>query len=182
MSDSAILRTKAYQTPLSMGFPRQEYWSGLPLPPPGDHPDPGIELMSLTSPALASGSLPLAPPGKPSFLSKFPKHKAMVTGSFRLSSYLILQRSSKRPCSSWGSSRAMAVSAYMEMTRWPARRAVSRTNSFSSARACAQSGCQPDLLPPRHRDPRKNGTPCHPSCIWQRSRAPQGRACVLAPP
>lgn len=50
-------------------------------------------------------------------------------------SHLILQRSSNKPCSSSGSSSAMAVSAYMLMIRWPARSAVSRTYSFSSARA-----------------------------------------------
>ena len=38
-----------------MGFSRQEYWSGLSFPPPGDRPDPGIESASLTSPALAGG-------------------------------------------------------------------------------------------------------------------------------
>ena len=38
-----------------MAFSKQEYWSGLPCLPPGDHPDPGIEPESLTSPALASG-------------------------------------------------------------------------------------------------------------------------------
>ena len=38
-----------------MGFSRQEYWSGLPCPPPGDLPDPGIERVFLASPALASG-------------------------------------------------------------------------------------------------------------------------------
>ena len=47
------VRLYACQAPLSMGFPRQEYWSGLPCPPPGDLPDPGIEPASLTSPALA---------------------------------------------------------------------------------------------------------------------------------
>ena len=47
--------TVACQTPLSMGFSRQEYWSGLLCPPPGDLPDPGIEPASLTSPALARG-------------------------------------------------------------------------------------------------------------------------------
>ena len=46
--------TVARQAPLSMEFSRQEYWSGVPLPPPGDLPDPGIEAASLTSPALAS--------------------------------------------------------------------------------------------------------------------------------
>ena len=55
--------TVALQAPLSMGFSRQEYWSGLPCPPPGDLPDPGTKLAALTSPAL--GSLPLALPGKP---------------------------------------------------------------------------------------------------------------------
>ena len=47
--------TVACQAHLSMGFSRQEYWSGLPCPPPGDLPDPGIKPMSLTSPALAGG-------------------------------------------------------------------------------------------------------------------------------
>ena len=47
--------TVARQAPLSMGFSRQEYWSGLPFPPPGDLPDPGIEPASLKLPALARG-------------------------------------------------------------------------------------------------------------------------------
>ena len=46
---------------LSMGFPRQEYWSGLPFPIPGQLPDPGIEP---TSPALADGFFTTVPPGK----------------------------------------------------------------------------------------------------------------------
>ena len=49
----ATLWAVARQAPLSMGFFRQEYWSGLPCPLPGDLPDPGIEPASLTSPALA---------------------------------------------------------------------------------------------------------------------------------
>ena len=48
-----------------MGFSRQEYWSGLPRPPPGDLPDAGIELASLASPALAGGFFINEPPGKP---------------------------------------------------------------------------------------------------------------------
>ena len=47
--------TIAHQAPLSMGFSRQEYWSGLPCPPPGDLPDSGKEPTSLMSPALAGG-------------------------------------------------------------------------------------------------------------------------------
>ena len=46
-------QTVAHQAPLSMGFSRQEYWSGLPCPPPGDLPDPGMEPASLMLPALA---------------------------------------------------------------------------------------------------------------------------------
>ena len=59
------LWTIACQAPLSLGFFRQEYWRGLPSPPPGDLPNPGIEPMSLTSPALAAVSLTLASPEKP---------------------------------------------------------------------------------------------------------------------
>ena len=47
------LWTAGHQAPLSMGFSGQEYLSGLPYPPPGDLPDPGVEPTSLTSPALA---------------------------------------------------------------------------------------------------------------------------------
>ena len=54
----------ARQAPLSMGFSRQEYWSGLPCPPPGDLPDPGIELTSPVSPALAGQFFTTVPPGK----------------------------------------------------------------------------------------------------------------------
>ena len=52
--------TLALQAPLPMGFPRQEYWSRLLFPSPGDLPDPGIELVSLLSPALAGDSSPLS--------------------------------------------------------------------------------------------------------------------------
>ena len=54
--------TVAYQAPLSMKFSRQEYWSGLPYPSPGDLPDPGIKPMF---PALQADTLPSEPPGKP---------------------------------------------------------------------------------------------------------------------
>ena len=54
--------TVAYQAPPSMGFSRQECWSGLPLPSPGDPPDPGIEP---GSPTLQADALPSEPPGKP---------------------------------------------------------------------------------------------------------------------
>ena len=56
--------TVAYQGPLSMGFSRQEYRSGLPFPSPGDLSNPGIEHAFLGSPALAGGFFTTAPPGK----------------------------------------------------------------------------------------------------------------------
>ena len=65
MSDSFVtIWTVARQDPLSIGFSRQEYWSGLPCPPPGDLPNSGIEPPSLVSPALQE-SLPAEPLGKP---------------------------------------------------------------------------------------------------------------------
>ena len=63
VSDSVTPWTAALQVPLSMGCSRQGYWSGMPCPPPGDRPDPGIEP---GSPALQAGSLPSEPPGKSS--------------------------------------------------------------------------------------------------------------------
>ena len=57
--------TVALQAPLFMGFPRQEYWIGLPFPPPGDLSDSEAEPVSLASPALADGFCTTEPPGKP---------------------------------------------------------------------------------------------------------------------
>ena len=62
MFNSATPWTVAHQAPLSVGFSRQEYWSGLLCPSPGDLPDPGIEH---ESPALQVDSLPSELPGKP---------------------------------------------------------------------------------------------------------------------
>ena len=57
------LQTVVHQTPLSMGFSRQESWSGFPFPSPGDHPDPEIKLVSL---ALQADGLSLSHRGNPS--------------------------------------------------------------------------------------------------------------------
>ena len=56
------LWTVAHQVPLPKGFSRQDYWSGLPFPPPGDLPNPGIEPIS---PALQVDSVPLSQQGSP---------------------------------------------------------------------------------------------------------------------
>ena len=61
VSDSATPWTVALQSPLSVGFPRQEHWGGLPFPSPGDLPDPEI---GTASPALADGFFTTEPPGR----------------------------------------------------------------------------------------------------------------------
>ena len=62
---SVTPRTVALQAPLSMGFSRREFWSGLPCPPPEDLPNPEIKPMSLASPALGGGFFTTEPPGMP---------------------------------------------------------------------------------------------------------------------
>ena len=64
-ANSATPWTVARQTPESMGFSRQEYWSKLLCPPPEDLPNPGIKPVFLVSPELQVDSLPLVPPRKP---------------------------------------------------------------------------------------------------------------------
>ena len=72
MSDSLRPRGLyvAYQAPPSMGFSRQEYWSGVPFPSPGDLPDPGIEPRF---PAFQADALTSEPPGKPSTMLELKK-------------------------------------------------------------------------------------------------------------
>ena len=70
------LWTVASQAPLSIRFPRREYWSGLPYPPPGDLPDPRIKLVSLTSAALA-GEFSTTSTTSEAPLSKY-KHTLLV--------------------------------------------------------------------------------------------------------
>ena len=75
--------TIACQAPLSMGFFRQEYWSGLPFPPPGDLPNPGIELVSLVSPVLAGGFFTTEIPGKQPF-------QDLLSSNFRVNNTVLL--------------------------------------------------------------------------------------------
>ena len=76
--DSVPSWTVALQAPLSMGFPRQEYWCGLPFPSPGDLPDPRIELSCPVSPALAARFCTSVPPGKPQNNVKFPQKNPKI--------------------------------------------------------------------------------------------------------
>ena len=76
--------SRPFQAAQSVRFSRQEYWSGLPCPSPGDLPDPGIELVSLVSWHWQVGSLPLAPPGKPKALCRTLKF-VFILGDLRWS-------------------------------------------------------------------------------------------------
>ena len=67
----ATTLTVAHQAPLSMEFSRQEYWSRLPFPTPGDLPEPTMKPLSPILPALAGGSLIAEAPGKPSYFLFF---------------------------------------------------------------------------------------------------------------
>ena len=84
----------AHQAPLSMEFSRQEYWSGLSFPTSGDLPNPGIEPMSLASPALAGEFCTTEPPGKTHthiHIEIKPSHNRGVTASdhFSLWPYIL---------------------------------------------------------------------------------------------
>ena len=98
----------ARQGPLSMGFPRQEYWSGLPYFSPGDLPNPGIELRSPASPTLAVGFFSAEPPGKqvitslgyPKVLNLESGTGEVLTGDVNIQSYIIIAHMiMKWPCS-----------------------------------------------------------------------------------
>ena len=84
--------TVACQAPLSMGFSRQEFWSGLPLPSPGDLPDPGIEP---GSPTLQADAFPSEPPGKPCLGETLPA--GLASGGSELSEVGCAARLSHAP-------------------------------------------------------------------------------------
>ena len=75
--------TVAHQAPLSTGSSRQEYWSGLPCPPPGGLPDPGIKSASLCLLHWQVDPLPLVPPGKPNKGEKRKWSRSVVSDSLR---------------------------------------------------------------------------------------------------
>ena len=96
MSDSfATPWTVARHSPLSVGFPRQEYWSGLPFPLPGGLPDPRIEP---ASPALQVNSLLLSHQGSPivEYYSGFKRKESVPHGTARLNLEVIMLGEIKR--------------------------------------------------------------------------------------
>ena len=76
-SDVELMACTAHLAPLSMGFSRQESWSGLPFPSPGDLPNPGMEPRS---PALQADSLPAEPQGKPLVCAENAIHSLIMLG------------------------------------------------------------------------------------------------------
>ena len=80
MSDFVTPWTVVHQAPLSVGFSRQDYWSGLPFPLPGDLSDPGTEPESPASPALAGGFFILASPGKTTYALADMNFISMLSG------------------------------------------------------------------------------------------------------
>ena len=128
-----------------MGFSRQEHWSGLPCPSPEDHPDPGIQPMSLVSPALAGGFFTTAPPGKPP-LPGFQAPQQLVVKRHRHLHLLV--------------SSVQSLSCVpLSVTPWTAARqaSLSITNSRSLSKLMSIESvmpsshliiCHPLLLPP----------------------------------
>ena len=79
MSNSyATLWIADHQAPLSIGFPRQEYWSELPFPPPGESPQPRDWTHVSWSPTLAGGFFTIEPPGKPNLSLVISKHNPFL--------------------------------------------------------------------------------------------------------
>ena len=93
--------TVAHQAPLSMEFSRQEYWSGLPFPSPGDLPDPGIEPRS---PTLQADSLPSKPPGKPQNIVYLPIEENPTINSLNKVYFFHLVRNSEAKFGSYSPS------------------------------------------------------------------------------
>ena len=92
--------TVAGQAPLFMGFSRQEYWSGLPCPPPGDLPNQGIEPRFLCLLHWQAGSLPLAPPWKAHVPHQKPKYVSRLQLEIR-SAFVLFFAFMLRKCRYW---------------------------------------------------------------------------------
>ena len=91
---------RAHQTPLSMGFSRQEYWGGLPFPTPGDLSNPGIEPVSLAFPALVGEFSTTVTPGKPVHFMGFYKFIMTCSHHYSISKYPLCSTYSSLPPSS----------------------------------------------------------------------------------
>ena len=125
-------QTIAHQVPLSMVFSRQEYWSGQPIPSPGDLPDPGIEPVS---PSLQVDSLPTELPGKPKHQCKFSYHIGDKTRrrQWHPTPVLLPRKSRGRRslvgCSSWGRQSQTRLSDFTFTFHFPALEKEMATHS-----------------------------------------------------
>ena len=136
VSNSATPRTVARQAPLSVGFSRQEYWSGLPVPSPEDLPDPGIEPRS---PALQADSLPSELQGRSrTTANTYDRNSSLVRAKALNISYkvkVIVTQSCPTPCkptdhSASGSSvRGILQGTILEWAAIPFSRGSSRLSN-----------------------------------------------------
>ena len=113
MSNSATLWPIAHYAPLSMGFSRQECWSGLPCPPPGDLPDPGIKPVSPVAPAFqVDFFLPLSHQGSPPWwLPKKGKSGSCKIASGPVLSHIQLVKANQRASPNSGVGDCVRVSS-----------------------------------------------------------------------
>ena len=135
------LWTVAHQAPLSMGFSRQEYWSGLPCSPPGDLPNPGIEPTFPVAPALQADSLLLSSQESPSVVNSMPCKKKKKIG--RMTSRQLKESKVK-----WGGLESFTPWSPRE----PARGGTEGRKQPSGARGEKLGPC----LPPRGREKQPN--------------------------
>ena len=120
-------RTAAHQAPLSKRFSRQEYWSGLPCPSPGDLPNPGIKPRSFT---LQVNSLPSEPPGKS--LAEYKAQQTVQSSGSLISlcvchKYRFLGHALRQMVSNGG----ILASTTPDSQQWP-----SRSQQLSSLKSC----------------------------------------------
>ena len=121
------LWTVARQAPLSMGLSRQEYWSGLPCPPPRDLPNPGIEPVSLTPPSLAGGFFTTSATGENPLLAESNSNSSAGIGVPPGSAIV----------ASWGSSILSCTFAISPTCCWPFYSGNVSTPSLFKPWACA---------------------------------------------
>ena len=97
----------------SVGFSRQEYWSGLPFPPTGDLPNPGIETMSLASPALVGGLFTTEPSGKPLNMFQFSSVQSLSRVRLFVTPWIAARQASLSITNSRSSLRLTSIESVM---------------------------------------------------------------------
>ena len=133
LCDPMDCRVPLSMVPLSMGFSRQEYWSGLPFPSPGDLPDPGMEP---GSPALQADSLPSELPGKPTIILRQDVNNRRYSRKARRTNRNSLHNLFRRR--GWQRMRWLdGITNSMDMSFWASSRSLQ-----GSLACCSPWGCQ----------------------------------------